>query len=141
MLRAAAELCVGRLEAMPYELTFSKTVAAPENADYINECCYGGDVVGRELLPHIKQRFGEVQFGQEDWGWFLWFSEGRIGLAVDIFCDDQKAGNFRAMLTSHEKRFLLPDRAVDTKELEELRALVVPILEQWSGASCSVEKA
>ena len=126
---------------MPYELTFSKVVKTPENADYINECCYGGDVIGEELLPYLEKRFGEIQFEQEDWGWFLWFSEGKVGLAVDIFCDDPESGEYRIMLTSRQKRSLLPDRIVDTKELDELKAIVVPLLEKWSGGPCLIEKA
>ena len=126
---------------MPYELSFAKVVSPPDQDGYINDCCYGGDVIGGVLLPHIKQRYGEVQFDQEDWGWFLWFSEGRVGLAVDIFCDDPREGKYRAMLSSREKRVLLPDRTIDTKELEELKGIVVPALEEWSGGACIVEKA
>lgn len=126
---------------MPYELTFSKVVTTPDDADYINECCYGGDVIGEELLPHLQKRFGDIQFEQEDWGWFLWFSEGKVGLAVDIFCDDQESGEYRIMLTSRQKRWLLPDRIVATKELDELKAIVVPLLEKWSGGTCLVESA
>jgi len=126
---------------MPYELSFSKVVTAPDSADYINECCYGGDVIGEALLPYLEKRFGEIQFEQEDWGWFLWFSEGKVGLAVDIFCDDPESGEYRIMLTSRQKRWLLSDRIVDTKELDELKAIVVPLLEKWSGGPCLVEKA
>ena len=126
---------------MPYELTFSKVVTAPDNVDYINECCYGSDVIGEELLPYLEKRFGEIQFEQEDWGWFLWFSEGKVGLAVDIFCDDPESGEYRIMLTSRQKRLLLPDPIVDTKGLEELKAIVVPLLEKWSGVPCLVESA
>ena len=71
---------------------------------------------------------------QEDWGWFIWFREGRTKLAVDIFCDDIHAGQFRVRLTSRQRKWLFVDRILDTTELDELRQSVVTHLSQWVGS-------
>ena len=57
---------------MPYEISFARPVKVTDVSSYINECCYGGDVVGEQLFPEIEKRYVEVQFNQEDWGWFIW---------------------------------------------------------------------
>lgn len=55
-------------EAVPYEVTFRKNVVVSDNSIYINECCWGGDIIRDELLPVISSRFEVVQTEQEDWG-------------------------------------------------------------------------
>ena len=92
------------------------------------------------LLPSIRDRYDDIQENQEDWGWFIWFAKGGIRLAVDIFCDDPETGAFRIHLTSRARRFLLPERVVDTPELEELRGLIVAELDRWGAAPVSVER-
>src|SRR6266581_9663232 len=85
---------------VPYELSFVKKVAAKNPASYINECCWGDDVVRDQLLPLISGNFEDLQTHQEDWGWFIWFRNGPVRLAIDIFCDDPKTGAFRVHLSS-----------------------------------------
>lgn len=125
---------------MPYELTFTKPVPIQSKENYINDCCLGGDVVAEALLPALKARYPDCQgAGQEDWGWFIWFREGEIFLAVDIYCDDFESGAFKIHLTSRCKRWLRPSNIVDSAELEELKQIVVARLTEWVGAPPSVE--
>ena len=123
---------------MPYELSFSKPIAVGDVSQYINDCCYGGDVVADLLIPTVKERFEDTQTNQEDWGWFIWFRRGSTLLAIDIFCDDAKTGAFRIHLTSRAKRWLLSDVVSDLPELEEVKGLVVSRLEEWLGGGCQV---
>ena len=127
---------------MPYELTFVKGGLVVADADlYINECCWGGDIVVQQLLPKIKERYEVVDEGQEDWGWYIQLRKGVVALAVDVFCDDPKAGEFRVHLTSRLKRLLILSRVADTPELDEFRDLVVPLLNDWlAPGSCKASK-
>ena len=116
---------------MPYELKFRKLLEVPDPDIYWNECCWGGDHVSDRLLPMIKTCYQSIQHNQEDWGWFIWFKEGRTKLAVDIFCDDPKTGAFRILLTAQVKRPLFGYRIVDTDELLELTNRVSNVLAGW----------
>lgn len=118
---------------MPYEISFTRRVAVLDRAQYINECCIGGDVVVEQLLPSVRERYTDVQTGEEDWGWFIWFRKGHVRLAVDVFTDDPDQGVFRIHLTSRTKRLLVLDTVVDTSELEDLRTLVAAELAAWGG--------
>lgn len=124
---------------MPYELAFSKSLPAADESLYINDCCFGGDVVSEALLPEIRRRYGDVQANQEDWGWFIWVKGTESKLAIDIFCDDKASGSFRVHLTSRKKGWL-SDKIVDTPELEELKHVTVQTLERWIGGSINVER-
>ena len=118
---------------MPYEVSFTKAVNVSDPGIYINQCCWGGDVVRDHLLPTISTKFENIQTCQEDWGWFIWFKREPVHLAVDIFCDDPDMGKFRIHLTSRRKKLLLLDYVVDTPELEEVRQLVCSKIEAWGG--------
>lgn len=124
---------------MPYELAFSKNVRVDDDSDYINECCYGGDVVSDVLLPKIRSKYMDVMANQEDWGWFIWF-KGKISkLAIDIFCDDRGAGVFRIHLTSRQRGWL-GDKVVDSEELEDLKNETIETLKNWVEGTIKVEK-
>ena len=123
---------------MPYELSFTKRVPVIDRELYINACCVGGDVVVNRLLPAVRARYAGIQTNQEDWGWFIWFRQGHVRLAVDVFTDDPDEGVFRVLLTSRTRRLLVLDTVVDTPELEDLRALVVAELTAWAGAQVSI---
>ena|SRR5579864_2505225 len=116
---------------MPYEISFTKKVEVQDPSIYINDCCWGGDVVRDRLLPLIRTNFEGVWTAQEDWGWFIWFQRGKLRLAVDIFSDDRD-GHFRLWLSSQRKRFLIRDLVVDTPELEEVLKLVMAELTNWA---------
>ena len=121
---------------MAYEISFTKNVAVPDPKAYFNDCCWGGDVVLEQLLPEISGRFEDVQANQEDWGWFIWFRQGKTRSSVNVFCDDPNTGKFRVQLTSQMKKFF--GETEDLVELEKLRDIVCAKLETWAG-SCAVE--
>jgi len=124
---------------VPYEIAFSKVLTPPQDADYINDCCFGGDIVSDRLLPEISKRYKPLQHNQEDWGWFIWIESPAESLAVDIFCDDPAEGQFRIHLTSRKRRWILPDVVVDTPELDQLKSIVTSEIEKWAGP-CRVER-
>jgi hypothetical protein len=124
----AKDYCDGH---MPYEISFTKHVALLERAEYINDCCVGGDAVIDRLLPAIKARYSSIQSNQEDWGWFIWFANGHISFAVDVFTDNPDEGLFRIHLTSRTKTLKLFQRIVDTSELEDLLGVVESELQAW----------
>ena len=126
---------------MPYTVTFTKRVDISDAEQYINDCCFGGDVVLDRLLPSLKERYGDdLEANQEDWGWFAWFQEGPLKLAVDIFTDDPKGMQFQVLLSSRRPRFLLKDEVVDGVELDVLRELVIRVLTAWPVADLSVQR-
>lgn len=124
---------------MPYELNFTKPVVVADPAIYINECCWGGDIVRDQLLPTISSRYGDVRTHQEDWGWFIWFRQGPLHLAVDIFCDSPERGEFRIWLSATQKRYFIIRKDLDGAELDSLRDLVSAQVSRWAG-NCKVEK-
>lgn len=126
------------LLGMPYEITFRKSLKVDDKAAYINECCYGGDIVADYLRPALSDRFGVPEPFQEDWGWFLWFDDDQVRLAVDVFCDDPVAGDFRIHLTSRKKRWWRPDEVTDGPQLEELRSTIEAALGSWSDSSVRI---
>ena len=125
---------------MPYTLTFSRQVEIPDADQYINDCCIGGDVVLDRLLPALRDRYGnDLQSNQEDWGWFAWFEDGPIKLAVDVSTNDDRS-EFQLMLTSRRPRFILSDKVEDCAELEVLRELVVQQLTDWPVSNLTVQR-
>jgi len=121
---------------VPYELSFTAAVAVSDAGQYINDCCWGGDVIRDRLLPVVRDGYQEIRTEQEDWGWFIWFREGSVRLAVDIHCDDAEAGAFRIRLTSRRRKWL-GSEIVDTPELERLREAVLSTLAAWAGSISS----
>ena len=124
---------------MPYEVSFRKPVTISDREQYINECCVSGDLVVDRLLPPIRERYSDIQTNQEDWGWFIWFRKDKIRLSVDVHTDDAEAGEFRIRLTSRVKQLLF-DKAADTPQLDELRALVEAELQRWDVAALATER-
>lgn len=125
---------------MPYTLTFSKQVEIADTDLYINDCCIGGDVVLDRLLPALREKYGnDLRPNQEDWGWFVWFDDGPIKLAVDISTDDDRS-KFQMQLTSRRPRFILSDKVEDGAELEALRELIVQRLKDWPVSKLTVQR-
>lgn len=85
---------------MPYEVTFPKSLTVADPELYWNSVCWGGDVVMERLLPAISARYRIDMANQEDWGWFIWFREGPVSLAIDIFRVNPEQGAFRLHLGS-----------------------------------------
>jgi hypothetical protein len=124
---------------VPYELAFTKSFevshsdpdARGPHAFYINNCCWGGDVVTEQLLPLVKD-YEKVFTCQEDWGWLIWFRKGDHRFEINIMCDAPKAGEFRIHLVAFRRKWLRK-RVADTPELEALRKEVVQKLREWAG--------
>jgi hypothetical protein len=92
------------------------------------------------LLPTLQARYGDLESGQEDWGWFLWAEKDGLRLAVDIFTDDPLAGRFRARLSTSRRSLLGRRKELDTPALEELAQVVAGSLRGWLGSDPSVER-
>ncbi len=126
---------------MPYVVGFIKSVQITDPEQYINDCCIGGDIVLDRMLPTLRERYGDdLQSNQEDWGWFAWFEQSGVKLAVDVHTNDHSLGEFQLHLTSRRPRLLLGARIQDTPELEQLRELVVSQLQSWSVERLTVER-
>jgi len=125
---------------VPYEIAFTKKLEPADASIYINDCCFGGDVVTDRLLPAIRARYGDVQDNQEDWGWFVWIREGPLTLAVDVFCDDPTIGEYRIHVLARRRRWLFSTSVIDAPEVEELKGMVVAALESWIGSPCKVSR-
>lgn len=125
---------------MPYILSFTKPVEVADSEQYINDCCIGGDLVLDQLLPVLRQRYGELMSEQEDWGWFAWFEDSGVKLALDVHANDIQTGQFQIHLTSRKPRFLLGAKIQDTPELETLRELVETRLRSWPATALEVER-
>lgn len=126
---------------MPYIISFVRPVQISDREQYINDCCIGGDVVLDRLLPALRERYGsDLLSNQEDWGWFAWFQQAGIKLAVDIHTNDHALGEFQVHLTSRRPRLLLSAKVQDTAQLEQLRELVVSQLQAWSVERLEVER-
>jgi hypothetical protein len=126
---------------MPFIVSFVKPVTIADREQYINDCCIGGDIVLGQLLPSLRERYGgDIQSDQEDWGWFAWFEESGIKLAVDVHANDDTTGEFQIHLTSRKPRLLLGAKIQDTPELASLRELVLSRLQAWPVAGLEVER-
>ncbi len=45
---------------MPYELSITRQMQVANPAQYINDCCVGGDLVSAALLQGLQTRYGQV---------------------------------------------------------------------------------
>jgi hypothetical protein len=120
-------------ETVPYELSFTAPVAVTDPSQYINDCCWGGDVIRDRLMPVVAEGYQALRTDQEDWGWFIWFRDGAIRLAIDIHCDDSPEGAFRVRITSRRKK-LIGSEVVDTPELDRLREKLLRSMSAWVGS-------
>jgi hypothetical protein len=125
---------------VPYILSFAKPIAVADAEQYINECCVGGDLVLEQILPSLRERYGELFSNQEDWGWFAWFEHSGVKLAIDVHTNDAAAGEVQVHLTSRTTRFLFGTKIQDTPELEALRELVLSKLQSWEVTHLKVER-
>jgi hypothetical protein len=124
---------------VPLELTFALPgLQPPADADYINDCCWGGDVITARLLAALPRSHRDVDTGQEDWGWYLWITEGDLRLEFNVFCHSPAQASFQAHLIALRRRRILSNIIIDHPALDELAALAIPLLESWSGRPCAV---
>lgn len=124
---------------MPYQLGFIKRLAIADESQYINTCCTGCDLVIGHLLPSIRERYRDIDSGQEDWGWYAWFREGDVQLAVDANCQDVVTGEFMIVLTTRVPRRFFGTKEMDTPQLEALKVLVLERLAAWPVEELVVE--
>jgi hypothetical protein len=115
---------------MPYELSFTKALTIADPKRYINECCSGGDQVIQGLLSAVPV-YDDLQSGQEDWGWYIWFHIAKQKYEINVFCDDPGLGSFRIHLVSKAKSGIFSHKIEDSSELEPLKQRVVANLEAW----------
>ena len=115
---------------MAYEIEFAVTLTVADPEIYINDCCWGGDVIRDRLLPVVKDGYSSVQTCQEDWGWFIWMDRGPQRTGVDIYCDDKDSGAFRIHIYgSRRKWFLL--KFVDGDDIEHVKELTINEINKW----------
>ena len=117
---------------MPYALQFRKFIPVDDPEIYFNDCCVNGDKITERLLPIIREHYSDILHNQEDWGWFIWFRDGKTKLAVDVFCDSAERGEFRLFLTSQTRGRLFGYRIADTDELDVLKGRAVQALQEWA---------
>jgi hypothetical protein len=125
---------------MPYALTFHLQAAVQDPDKYINDCCVGGDIVLDKIEPTMKKMYTAVEANQEDWGWFAWMEKDSVKLAVDIFNEDTESMSFRVHITGRRSRWVLPDKVEDTAELEELKTMVVSLLQELPVQALAIER-
>jgi hypothetical protein len=116
---------------MAYEIEFTAQISVSNPHIYINDCCWGGDVVRDRLMPLVRGRFSDIQTAQEDWGWFIWFRRGAVLLAIDIFCDEKATGRFRIHISANKKKWLILRSTVDSSETSEIKEAVAGEIRKW----------
>ena len=117
---------------MAYEIEFTTKVSVTDNQVYINDCCWGGDVVRDRLLPVVLTSTGydRVMTGQEDWGWYIWIRMGKQLTRVHIHCDKKETGMFRIQVSSAQKRWLRW-KDIDTSEDDRINELILREIKKW----------
>jgi hypothetical protein len=117
---------------MAYEIEFATDVSVTDPEIYINDCCWGGDVVRDRLLPIVSTTrvYDSVRTGQEDWGWFLWMRLGKELTRVHIQCDDKDGGIFRIHVFGSVKQWLRW-KDIDTLEVERMNEVILNEIKKW----------
>ncbi|MCL4522520.1 MAG: hypothetical protein M1453_02370 [Acidobacteria bacterium] len=127
---------------MSYEISFTKRLQVPDSDIYINDCCWGGDLVRNLLLPLVPQVAPDadhIQSVQEDWGWFIWFRRGETHFEINIWCDDPTRGEFRIHLIAKRRAGLFRKQISETSKLDNLRELVCAEITKWA-STCRCEE-
>jgi hypothetical protein len=117
---------------MAYEIEFTTTVDVTDPEIYINDCCWGGDVVCDRLLPAVSTTglYESVKTGQEDWGWYIWMRQKIELTRIHIQCDENEAGEFRIHIFSSKKRWLLW-KDIDTPDVERVQQVTISEIKKW----------
>lgn len=117
---------------MAYEIEFTTTVDVTDPGIYINDCCWGGDVVCDKLLPAVSSTglYENVKTGQEDWGWYIWMRQKTELTRIHIQCDDKQAGEFRIHIFSSKKRWLLW-KDMDLPDVERVQQVIISEVKKW----------
>jgi hypothetical protein len=130
-----------RCSHLTYELTFTHHFSIASRDHYVNDCCFGGDLIVQQLLPVVSiAEHDDIQTNQEDWGWFIWFRRGSLRMSIDVNCQDIECGSFAIHLGARRPRLLFGATPVDAPELDSLRDQVVAALRRWLNVDPEVRK-
>ena len=111
---------------------------------YVNECCFGGDLVLAEIEKSNILADGtneRIARGQEDWGWYLGFWRGPAKFEISIcFETEAKPPEYRVHVIRQIRSGLLSKKMEDNGELELIRDAVKTQIDLWSDSPCQVER-
>jgi len=113
-----------------YEIEFTAKFTVDNPERYINDCCWGGDVIRDRLLPAVSGGYEKVQTGQEDWGWFIWMRHGKQRTHADIYCDDKVSGSYRIHIYGAQRKWLRL-KLVDGDDIDHVKSLTVNEIDKW----------
>jgi hypothetical protein len=95
----------------------------------------------QQLLPLLRKHYGDdLQAAQEDWGWYVWFKQSGVNLAIDVHTNDEQTGELQIHVTSRIPRLIFAAKIQDTPELDSLLKLILSSLETWPVAQLTVER-
>ena len=117
---------------MAYEIEFTTKVSVTDPEVYVNDCCWGADVVRDRLLPVVSTTrvYDSVRTGQEDWGWYIWMRQKTELTRIHMQCDDKERGGFRIHILSSKKRWLLW-KDIDTPDVERIQQVTISEIKKW----------
>ena len=94
---------------MQYVAIFHHKFEITEAKQYINRCCYGGDILLSLIEPHLSENdFKISKSDQEDWGWFIWCDKKKYRYSIDIGLEDEEHWKYKIFViekTSFWKRW------------------------------------
>ena len=124
---------------MAYEIEFTAKVSVTDDEAYINDCCWGADVIRDRLLPVLSTNmYDSVRTGQEDWGWYIWMRRAKELTRVHIQCDNKEDGLFRIHVYSSIKKWL-HWTDINLWDVERTNKTILVEIKKW-GALKRVEK-
>jgi hypothetical protein len=124
---------------MAYEIEFTAKVSVTDDEAYINDCCWGADVIRDRLLPVLSTNmYDSVRTGQEDWGWYIWMRRAKELTRVHIQCDNKEDGLFRIQVYSSIRKWL-HWKDIDLPEVERTNKTILVEIKKW-GALKRVQK-
>jgi len=115
---------------MAYEIEFTATLNVSDPKIYINDCCWGGDVIRDRLLPMVSSEYEHVETSQEDWGWFIWMRRGQQWSGVDIYSDEKDSGDFRIHISGWQQGWF-GRKHIEGDDLEHIREVTVNEIGNW----------
>ena len=109
-------------------LDLNTPIEADPDTEYFNDCCIGGDRIAARVGEAVKDFPGELDHGQEDWGWFVWVREGKCTRMCNITTYDEDGVTFGVRIEGEEKKGWFRTRALTDEELDGWRAAIVGTL-------------
>lgn len=115
---------------MAYEIELTALLTVPDPEIYINDCCWGGDVIRDRLVAGIATGYDHMETLQEDWGWYIWMRRGEQWSGVDIYCDNKQSGEFRIHISGWQARWL-GRKHIEGNDLEHIKDVTVNEIGKW----------